>query len=172
MRKFFITIVLISTSILCSAQITRNIWGLELGRSNEQQVMTILKQKGFNPEMDKGTNSISIKTEDFFMFGGGYWSYASFSFHNGKLYMVHFHNNEYKIPIGISEMFMDLNTRIEAKYGKYKRSDSTTTEPVFYDGKTILFFGLGLNGSVNMIYMQYYDENLWEKTHESADNEL
>lgn len=172
MKRVIVIMILVFAYTLCNAQITRKFWGLELGKSTEKQVVDVLKQKGFSPEVDKGLNCISVETDNFFNFGGGMWSYVSFSFYEGKLYCVHFQNNEYQVPMGILEMFNNLKERIETKYAKYNIHDETPQGPAYFDEKTWLWLQIGLNGNVKMITMSYYDDKLWDLVHQKDDDEL
>ena len=65
MKRFIIVLILAINSLAGSAQITRNVWGLELGKSTKQQVLNVLKQKGYVPDTNNPSNSVTIKVDNF-----------------------------------------------------------------------------------------------------------
>jgi hypothetical protein len=158
---------------MCSAQITRSFWGLELGRSTKQNVIDVLKQKGYSPQIDNSDNTVYIITGIWnnFKYGGGFWTYASFEFHNGKLMKVHFQNNEEEIIMDIALMYEDISEKLETKYYRYKKQD--IGQPPYYDdGKTLLSLAYGFHNGIRRISITYYDNTLWEQQHQDEYDEL
>ena len=174
MRKIFLALLLSLTSLFCSAQITRNIWGLELGKSTKQQVLNVLKLKGFNPTTDDATSTISVKSDNF-KYGGGFWTYASFEFYNGRLYEVWFQNNEYEIPIAIFEQFNLIRDRLDKKYSQYRHTETeenSENQRDYFDGKTRFWLNRRYYNSVGYISITYSDDKLLNQKLESEKDEL
>lgn len=173
MKRFIIVLILVISSLVGSAQITRNVWGLELGKSTRQQVINVLKQKGYTPDTNNPSNSVTIKADNF-KFGGGYWTYASFEFHGGKLYEIWFQNNQFENPVNNQDMFDLLKERLDSKYGQFRHSGLNTDESnlCYYDGKTYMWLNIRYFEGVQYISITYTDEKLWEQKMNDDEDEL
>ena len=166
--------MLVMSSFVCFAQITRNIWGLELGKSTKQQIINVLKQKGFNPTIDDVTNTISVKAGNF-NFGGGLWTYASFMLYEGRLYEVWFQNNEYELPVAIFVQFNKIKEALDKKYGQYRYTSTendSENERAYFDGNTRFHLSRRIYNNVGYISITYSDDYLLNKKLNGEQDEL
>ena len=173
MKRIFIVLILVINSLVGFAQITRNVWGLELGKSTKQQVINVLKQKGYRPDTNNPSNSVTIKTENF-KFGGGYWTYASFGFQDGKLYEIWFQNNHFENPVKNQDMFDLLKERLDSKYGlfRYYEFDKDESNLCYFDGDTYIWLNISYYEGVQYVAIGYTDKKLWEQKLNDDEDEL
>ena len=104
MKRIISVLFVLCFSISCFAQISRTFWGLTLGTSTKQQVKNVLVQKGYKITTEPD-GSYSVNPDNV-SFGGGYWTYVSFGFVNGKLSTVWFQNNERQCPLALNDLYL------------------------------------------------------------------
>ena len=163
--------ILIATLFLCSfstmdAQVQRNFWGLELGRSTKEDVKRFLFAKGleYNNSVG-GYDVIEVNGEAELSLGGYKWT-PFFRFHNNILYFI----TLLRFPIDMTSsgefydvntkfIFHDLRSKLNGKYynledpireksqTRYARRDTQTVVDMILDDE-------------NSLFLNYYDRKL------------
>ena len=143
MKKIISLTLMLIIGLTLNAQINTNIWGLTLGKSTKQQVKSVLKKKGYQCVVTpQGNYSINLNNTKF---GGGYWSYAEFSFHKNILYNIGFLNDANRSVIDVDNMYEKVKQNLMIKYGEYYYSGYEGATPqsiAFFDKKTWIFLDL------------------------------
>ena len=149
------------------AQIQRNFWGLELGRSTKADVKAFLASEGFEYEENFfGHNAIAPTDIREFSFGGYSWS-PTFGFYKNTLFLIQM----VRAPLGFSStmgktyeidtksIFDKLRRKLNNKYGDLEVVKTSLSEPNFVvrDYNTVVQLILGTD---NTILLQYADRRL------------
>jgi hypothetical protein len=174
MKKIMIITILCFTSLVSFAQISRTFWGCTLGKSNKNNVRTVLINRGYrvNTESD---GSYTVKSNNIY-FGGVNWSYVSFSFVNGILYDVWFQNNEYESAISPDRVYEKLKLELDEKYGRYYfylgTDDGNTNWSNYSDGKTSILLSVRYYNYTKYVSVSYFDEYLRQVKKQKENDEL
>ncbi len=155
---------------IAQAQINRNIFNLQLGKSTESQVKNVLKSKGYKYKiMPDGSIAVSVN----FTYGGVLWNFVNFNCYKGILFDVYFQNNDYDSSININDLHETISTSLNKKYKQYRDKDiSSSVTEYFFDGKTWIILGVNRSGNTNYIHLRYYDKKLNDKYKQSMEDEL
>jgi hypothetical protein len=190
MKKIFIVSVFIISGYFCSAQITRAIWGLELGKSTKAEVRNVLNQKMFDESrlfIEKDANSSEEEwtlnkwnsTNANRTFAGDVWQSVSFVFYGDLLYRVNFHDfyseTGDKLPNTVEFSYNAIKGRIEKKYSRYKLSSSKERDCIYSDGRTKIRISLGyweFGDGTWVIELSYIDKQILDKIMKIRDDEL
>ena len=173
-RTIILSLVLVLSFLgmttIAQAQINRNIFNLQLGKSTESQVKNVLKSKGYKYKI-MPDGSIGVITV--LKYGGGLWNYVNFKCHKGILFDVYFQSNDYDAPVNINVMHETISTSLNKKYKQYKDKDISSSETeYFFDGKTWIIFGVEYSDNQEYIHLRYYDKKLNDKYEQSMEDEL
>lgn len=124
MKKVCSVILLLILSLSVQAQVQRNFWGLELGRSTKADVKSFLNSRGLEYIQNLGGfDVISVESEEGLSFGGYTWT-PSFQFYNNILFRVTLlqinkgitPSGEY-YDIDTKFIFYNLRSKLSNKYG-------------------------------------------------------
>lgn len=163
MKKVCSLILLLLINLSVQAQIQRNIWGLQLGRSTKAEVKSFLASNHLEYEENfSGYNAIGITDIRELSFGGFSWS-ANFIFYNNIL----FHIQMIRTPLGFSmttgetyeidtkSIFNELKRKLNNKYGNLEIVKTNYTEPNFAvrDNNTCIELILTDDNSVILKYV-------------------
>ncbi len=173
MKRIISVLFVLCFSISCFAQISRTFWGLTLGTSTKQQVKNVLVQKGYKITTEPD-GSYSVNPDNV-SFGGGYWTYVSFGFVNGKLSTVWFQNNERQCPLALNDLYDKLKNSLDKKYSNYYYDlplDNTSQNAVYDDGRTSILLGVRNYNYMRYISISYEDNSLSKKKIQNAEDEL
>lgn len=157
---------LLSTSV--SAQIQRNFWRLELGKTTKSEVLDFMKRNNLTPGSDTGGKDVLITFEGNIGLGGYLWS-PSFSFFNGflsdiTLWMNSVEATNYGEIVDNSSnntfLFYNLRSKLRNKYPNVENVTNNQNPDYSYilrDEKTLIM--LELNGDKDLI-LTYGDRRL------------
>ncbi len=160
MKKILTITLLLITVLSINAQITRDILGLTLGKSSQQQVVKIMKDKGYYVEyIDDG---IAVATDNGFIFGGITWQGLSIGFYKNILYMICLvkSNDTSSRLSDVYSTFELLKAKLNNKYLSYKNIDDeyhvTYNDPMTH-------ISLSINESPNDMFLvlTYTDVNIF-----------
>lgn len=165
-KSLFTIVVLLLLGLNVQAQIQRNFWGLELGRSTKEDVKMFLKTRGLTYNQDLGGfDVIAVESEEGIGFGGYSWT-PSFRFYNNILAQVdllQFHiaitaSGDY-YDVDTKFMFYNLRSKLGNKYGSLEDplNNSPQTHYVRRDNQTVV--DLMLDAENNLV-LSYYDRQL------------
>lgn len=165
MKKICSLLLLLLLSLSVQAQIQRNFWGLELGRSTKADVKNFLNSRGLEYSQNLGGfDVISVESEEGLSFGGYSWS-PSFQFYNNILFRVtllQFHTaitatGDY-YDIDTKFMFYNLRSKLSNKYNNLENplNGQTQNQYIRRDYQTVVDMLLDDNNLV----LSYYDRRL------------
>lgn len=154
-----------------NAQISRTIYGLELG-SDLQTTKTILNNKGLDYVVQDGSLGLTIIVKEPF-FAGIQWDGLFVSFERNKVYNISFHKQctetlaKMSLVIEMTQLLIDLNE----KYSQYE--DSTLSNANTHDDKIALYLkdgttdvvldgDLKTQGIAHMV-LAYIDDKLYNE---------
>lgn len=160
MKKICSLLLLLQLCLSVQAQVQRNFWGLELGRSTKADVKAFLSYNGLEYTQNLGGfDVISVESEEGVSFGGYSWT-PSFQFYNNILFRVTLlqinkgitSSGEY-YDIDTKFMFNNLKSKLSNRYGnlenplngqsqnQYVRRDLyTVVDMLFDDGNLVLSY--------------------------------
>ena len=160
MKKVYSLVLLLLINLSVQAQVQRNFWGLELGRSTKADVKTFLSYNGLEYTQNLGGfDVISVESEEGLSFGGYSWT-PSFQFYNNILFRVTLlqinkgitSSGEY-YDIDTKFMFYNLRNKLNNKYNnlenplngqsqnQYVRRDLyTVVDMLLDDGNLVLSY--------------------------------
>lgn len=164
MKKILFTLLLLF-GLTVQAQVQRNFWGLELGRSTKTDVKSFLNSRGLEYSQNLGGfDVISVESEEGISFGGYSWT-PSFQFYNNILFRV----TLFQLHTGITAsgeyyeidtkfMFYNLRSKLSNKYGNLENplNIQSQTQYVRRDFYTVVDM---LLDDGNLI-LSYYDRKL------------
>ena len=173
MKKFLIVTILFVFPLIGFAQISRNFWGVTLGKSNKTQVRTALVNRGYRVQTEPdGSLSVNVNNVNF---GGAMWTYVSFSFVNGYLSQVWFQNNEHQSPIPVDNVYEKVKMSLDKKYRHYyynlPKEDGITWSN-YSDSKTHILLGVRTYHYTRYVSLCYKDVYLEEKKEQMENDEL
>lgn len=166
MKKISSLLLLLLFSLSVQAQIQRNIWGLQLGRSTKAEVKSFLASNHLEYEENfSGYNAIGITDIRELSFGGFSWR-TNFIFYNNIL----FHIQMIRTPLGFSmttgetyeidtkSIFNDLKRKLNNKYGSLDNPIGQSQDHyVRRDLQTVVELKLNTDGC---LILSYYDRRL------------
>ena len=156
MKKYLFFLFLLC-SISVNAQIKREILGVTLGVSTENQVRETLDSKGIkNAETGGMLAAIDVK------FGGQIWSSVFFNFYDNKVYSIMFMDSDLLKPtsdlLSIQDFLMDS---LAQKYSKYMKNDENSL--VFDDDITRIKLSYKISEekeNMHILILSYFDIEL------------
>ena len=165
MKKISSLLLLVLLSLSVHAQIQRNFWGLELGRSTRTEVKSFLSSNNLEYEDNfSGFDAIGVTDLRELSFGGYSWS-VNFIFYNNTLFRVLMVRN----PLGFSTttgetyeidtkfIFHNLRGKLSNKYGTLENPiGQSQNHYVRRDLQTVVELKLD-DGS---LILDYYDRKL------------
>lgn len=123
--KKILFVFLLLFGLTIQAQVQRNFWGLELGRSTRSEVKSFLSSRNLQFEDNfSGFDAIGVTDLKELPFGGYSWS-VSFIFYNNILYHIHLLRTSIGFSMTTAEtyeidtkfIFHDLRGKLNNKYG-------------------------------------------------------
>lgn len=165
MKKVCSLILLLLLCLSVQAQVQRNFWGLELGRSTKADVKSFLSSNGLEYTQNLGGfDVISVESEEGLSFGGYSWT-PSFQFYNNILFRVtllQFHvgittSGEY-YNIDTKFIFNNLRSKLSNKYNNLENplNKQSQTQYIRRDFYTVVDM---LLDDGNLV-LSYYDRKL------------
>jgi len=113
-------------------QITTNIWGLELAKSNRQQVIDTLTAKGYKVDTEKYSGVVSIENTEL-TFGPFTWNFAYFRFENDILMDVWFYTNNFDSYNSTLAQYDGIKAKLDSKYATLYDKDAKFINAVKLD---------------------------------------
>lgn len=113
-------------------QITTNIWGLELAKSNRQQVIDTLTAKGYKVDTEKYNGVVSIENTEL-TFGPFNWNFAYFRFENDILMDVWFYTNNFDSYNSTLAQYDGIKAKLDSKYATLYDKDAKFINAVKLD---------------------------------------
>lgn len=174
MKKIFFVVFLLCLSLTIHAQIQRNFWGLELGRSTKTDVINLLSSNGleYNQNLE-GLDVISIN-DDVLSFGGYSWGGGFLFYHNilfrVTLMRIHlgFSSSGESYEIDTKYIFNDLKSKLNKKYNNLENPliGQSQNHYVRRDNQTVIEMILDSEGN---LILDYYDRKLAKASTEGYD---
>ena len=169
MKRILLCIMLISCSIAISAQIQRLFFGLTLGVSTKNSVISYFKNNSIEYHIDDEGTYMANNIK----FAGYKWPEVYFYFYKGKLFKIMMGNSDEVDNIQTLDLTREnLYNTLKKKYGNYLEDD-TETKTIFMDNKTIIFLFYYYSGSYRKeLILTYADKELMLSSIESDESEL
>ena len=172
MKKTLLLAILLSLfyPLASFGQIQRQIWGLELGISTEQDAVNILTQKGLEIKHENG----KIVAMGAIRFGGFDWKAIQASFKDGKLLSVYFINiltNTYSEQEIFNRRWETLKMKLKRKYSEYLSKEDTEEKTIFFDDDNTKIM-LSYSTSTSYFGLCYIDRKLYNAQSDEEDDEL
>lgn len=157
-------------SIEMAGQIQRKFFGLNLGISTRQEVISVFKAKQIKIWLPKDDH-FSVRDINF---GGNKWPVVYFHFYNNKLYLVYFSDTErFTVENTLNAVWKRLDVSLAAKYKDYYNdTQSTLYQKVFNDNRTRLNFDYKFVEGIKGITLMYTDIRLQNEMFIKEEDEL
>jgi hypothetical protein len=177
MKKVILSLLVCLTYFCAFSQINKTIWGVTIGKSTKNQVLTILKNQGFKNigELeDDGFYITDYSGEGKIRFGGIPWESMHFCFFNGKLYRIDFYRT-FNYRDGYSNSFVK-NTVISAlskKYSDYyfdSTEENNRKEVWYYDN--VIAINFSEDNNYHDFSLVYYDFDAFKQKQAKENDEF
>ena len=160
MKKTLIYFTFLFISLSCFAQLPYKFWGLEIGKSNKQDVINFLKKNNYQYEIVGEGRDIRFEINKTIKYDNINWENLSFEIYDNILFMVSFSN---KNNLDILD---NVKNNLKKKYSKYIKTDENNYIS-FNDKKVRLF----LLKDLGLILMAFTDMSIMDKmTQEATSN--